>query len=42
MEGKRLAMDVTKAFLEAFTSLDRGLIDFEGNVVSEALGQIDI
>jgi hypothetical protein len=24
------------------TSLDKGLIDFEGNVISEALGQIDI
>lgn len=42
IESKRLARDVTEACLEVFTSLDKGLIDFEGNVVSEAPGQIDI
>jgi hypothetical protein len=41
-ESKRLARDVNEACLEALTSLDKGLIDFEGNVISEALGQIDI
>jgi hypothetical protein len=41
-ESKRLARDVTEACLEALTSLDKGIIDFEGNVISEALGQIDI
>jgi hypothetical protein len=42
VESKRLARDVIEACLEALTSLDKGLIDFEGNVISEALGQIDI
>jgi hypothetical protein len=41
-ESKRLAREVNEACLEALSSLDKGLIDFEGNVISEALGQIDI
>jgi len=41
-EGKRLARDVTESCLEALTILDKGTIDFEGNSISEALGQIDI
>jgi hypothetical protein len=41
-ERKRLAREVNEACLEALASLDKGLIDFEGNVISEALGQIDI
>jgi hypothetical protein len=41
-ESKRLARDVNEACLEALTSLDKGLIDFEGSVISESLGQIDI
>jgi hypothetical protein len=41
-ESKRLAREVNEACLEALSSLDKGLIDFEGNAISEALGQIDI
>ena len=35
-ERKRLSRDVNEACLEALTSLDKGLIDFEGNVIPEA------
>jgi membrane-bound ClpP family serine protease len=41
-ESKRLAREVNEACLEALASLEKGLIDFEGNYISEALGQIDI
>ena len=41
-ESKRLARDVNVAYLEVLTSLDKGLFDFEGNSISEALGQIYI
>jgi hypothetical protein len=41
-ERKRLSKEANEACLEALLSLDKGLIDFEGNVISEALGKIDI
>jgi hypothetical protein len=41
-ERKRLAREVKEACLEALSSLDKGLIDFEGKYYLEALGQIDI
>jgi hypothetical protein len=41
-KSKRLAGEVNEACLEALSLIDKGLIDFEGNVISEALGQIDI
>jgi len=41
-ERKRLSREVNKACLEALSSLEKGLIDFEGNAISKALGQIDI
>jgi hypothetical protein len=41
-ESKRLVGEVNEACLEALSLLDKGLIDFEGNAISEALGQIDI
>jgi hypothetical protein len=41
-ERKRLAREVNKACLEALSSLDKGILDVEGNTISEALGQIDI
>ena len=39
---KRLAREVNESCLVVLSSLDKGIIDFEGNVISEALGQIDI
>jgi hypothetical protein len=41
-ERKRLSIEVNEACLEALSSLDKGLIDFDGNAISKALGQIDI
>jgi hypothetical protein len=41
-ESRRLARDVNEDFLEALTSLDEEMIDFEGNSIFEALGQIDM
>jgi len=41
-ESKRLARDVNEACIEPLSFLDKGLIYFEGSVISEALGQIDI
>jgi hypothetical protein len=41
-EIKRLAREVNESCLEALASLEEGLIDFEGNVISKSLGQIDI
>jgi hypothetical protein len=37
-ESKRLSRDVIEACIEALTSLDKGLIYFEGNVISKSLG----
>jgi hypothetical protein len=42
VERKRLAREVNEAFLEALSSLDKGLLDVEGNIIFETLGQIDI
>jgi hypothetical protein len=42
VESKRLSREVNEACLEVLSSLDEGIIDFEGNVISKALGQIDI
>ena len=42
VESKRLAREVNKACEEALSSLDKGLLDVEGNNISKALGQIDI
>jgi hypothetical protein len=42
VERKRLAREVSKACLEAISSLEKGLLDIEGNTIFEALGQIDI
>jgi hypothetical protein len=41
-ERKRLAREVNKDCEEALSSLDKGLLDVEGDSISEALGQIDI
>jgi hypothetical protein len=41
-ERKRLAREVNKSCEEALSSLDKGLLDVEGDSISEALGQIDI
>jgi hypothetical protein len=41
-EGKKLARDVKEACLEALSSLNKKLIEFEGNNISEALGKIEI
>jgi hypothetical protein len=41
-ERKRLAREVNKACEEALSSLDKGLLDVEGDSIFEALGQIDI
>jgi hypothetical protein len=41
-ESQRLAREVNESCLEALSLLDKGLIDFEGNAISETLGQIDI
>jgi hypothetical protein len=42
VERKIFAREVHEACLEAISSLDKGLLDVEGNTLSEALGQIDI
>ena len=39
---KILAKEVHKAYLEEISSLDKVLLDVEGNNISEALGNIDI
>jgi hypothetical protein len=41
-ERKRFSREVKDAFLEALSSLDKKLIDFEGSNISEAPGKIDI
>jgi hypothetical protein len=41
-ERKILSREVNEACLEALSSLDKGLIDFEVNDISKALCQIDI
>jgi hypothetical protein len=41
-ERKILAREVHKACIEEVSSLDKGLLDVEGNNISEALGNIDI
>ena len=41
-ESKRLVREVNEACLEVLSSLGKGLIYFEGNVISKALVQIDI
>jgi hypothetical protein len=40
IESKRLAREVNKACLEAISSLDKGLLDVEGNTIFESMGQI--
>jgi hypothetical protein len=42
VESKRLSREVNEACLEVLSSLDKGLIEFEGNDIFESLGQIDI
>ena len=42
VERKIFSREVTEAFLQALSSLDKGIIDFEGSNISEALGKIDI
>ena len=41
-EGKKLARDAKEACLEALSSINKKLIEFEGNNISEALGNIEI
>jgi hypothetical protein len=41
-ERKIFSREVKEDFLEAFSSLDKMLVDFEGSNISEALGKIDI
>ena len=41
-KSKRLSREVNESCLEALSSLNKGLIDFEGNSIFEALVQIDI
>ena len=41
-EGKKIVIDVKEACLEALSSINKNLIEFEGNNILEALGQIDI
>ena len=41
-EDKKLSRDVKEAYLEALSSLNKKPIEFEGNNISEALGQIEI
>jgi hypothetical protein len=41
-EGKKLVKDVKEACLEALSSINKNMIEFEGNNISEALGQIEI
>jgi hypothetical protein len=40
-ESKILSREVNEACLEALSSLEKELIDFYGNSISEALRQID-
>jgi hypothetical protein len=41
-EGKKLSRYVKEACLEAFSSLNKKMIEFEGSNISEALGKIEI
>jgi hypothetical protein len=41
-QGKKLARDVKEACLEALSSLNKKLIEFDGNNISEALRKIEI
>jgi hypothetical protein len=41
-ERKIFSREVKEAFLEALSSLDKGLIDLKGSDIAEALGKIDI
>jgi hypothetical protein len=41
-ESKRLAREVNKACEEVLSSLDKGLLDVEGDSIPGGLGQIDI
>jgi hypothetical protein len=41
-ERKKLVKYVKEACLEALSSINKQLIEFEGNSISEALGQIEI
>jgi hypothetical protein len=41
-EGKKLSREVKEDFLKALSSLNKNLIDFKGNNISEALGKIEI
>jgi glutamyl-tRNA reductase len=41
-ERKRLAIEVNKSCEEALSSLNKGLLDVEGDSISEALRQIDV
>jgi hypothetical protein len=41
-EQKILSREVNKACKEALSSLDKGLLDVEGDNIPDALGQIDI
>jgi hypothetical protein len=41
-EGKKLDRDAKEACLEASSPINKKLIEFEGNNISEALGQIEI
>ena len=41
-EGKKLSRDVKESFLEALSSLDKKLIEFEGSNILETLGKIEI
>jgi hypothetical protein len=37
-----LSREVNKSFEEALSSLDKGLLDVEGDSIPDTLGQIDI
>ena len=41
-EGKKLARDAKEACVEALSSVNKNLIEFEGNNISEELGMIEI
>jgi hypothetical protein len=41
-EIKRLAREVNKSCEESLSSLDKGLLDVQGDSIFEALGQIGI
>ena len=41
-EGKKLAREVKEDFIEALSSLNKNMIEFEGNNISESLGKIEI